>query len=304
MKQLLFVLPGGIPIFGYGLMLCLAFLSTMGLSAWLAKREKLNPEHVLDLAFWVFLPGILGARVCYFIEYPGEFRSFADLFKIWNGGIVLYGGMIGGTIGGLSYWRLKRFPLLPMLDVVAPSIALGIALGRFGCFLNGCCYGDPCELPWAVSFPYGSMPWAEQLQRTFPPEFQHAPFSEIPEEVIKTALIQHPELRQGSLPIHPTQLYSSIDGLISLILLLAYFPLRRRDGEVIALLLVTFPITRILIENLRDDEGPAAGGMTIAQILSIGFLMTGVALWAYVLLQPKRRFADEASQTPSLTSTR
>src|SRR4051794_18778660 len=155
MHQVLFEIPGtGIKIFGYGLMLFLAFLASMNLAAWRARREKLDPEVVYDLALWVFLGGLVGARAFYVVQYWGtRIHTIWDIFEIWKGGIVLYGSILGGTLTFFLYRALRPFPLRPMLDVVAPALALGIALGRLGCFLNGCCYGDVCDLPWAVAFP-------------------------------------------------------------------------------------------------------------------------------------------------------
>src|SRR5262245_2268138 len=147
MQQILFRIPGvGLPIFGYGLMLFLAFLGSMHLAAWRAKREKLDPEMVYDLALWVFLGGLVGARIFYVWQYWGDrVKSIVDIFKVWEGGIVLYGSIMGGTAAFFLYRALRPFPLRPMLDVVAPALVLGIALGRIGCFLNGCCYGDVCD---------------------------------------------------------------------------------------------------------------------------------------------------------------
>src|SRR5262249_59119381 len=92
------------------------------------------------------------------IQYWGDrVRSIADVFRIWEGGIVLYGSIMGGTAAFFVYRIVRPFPLRAYLDVIAPSLALGIAIGRLGCFLNGCCYGDLCpDLPWGVSFPRSS----------------------------------------------------------------------------------------------------------------------------------------------------
>src|SRR5262249_61578320 len=105
-------------------------------------------------------------------------------------------------------------------------------------FLNGCCYGDICQLPWAVSFPAPAPPWeAHQAAH-----------------LIGTEAFR-------SLPVHPTQLYSALDGLVLTFLLTAFFPLRRRDGEVMGLLMITYPITRFLIEHLRGDEAVFVAGV-------------------------------------------
>jgi phosphatidylglycerol:prolipoprotein diacylglycerol transferase len=289
MRQVLFVIPGtGIKLFGYGLMLCAAFIGSILLAAWRARRERLDPETVYDFAFWVFVGGLIGARLFYVVQYWGtQITSVLDIFRIWKGGIVLYGSIMGGAAAFFLYWWLRRFPLRPMLDVIAPSLALGIALGRLGCFLNGCCYGDRCDLPWAVSFPgpregvpgaptlalHGSPPWADQ---------------------VRSGLID--PNRAWSLPVHPTQLYSTIDGLILVLLLSAYYPIRRRDGEVMALLMVTYPISRFLIEWLRNDERVFLAGMTISQSISVALLAAGLAFWAYLARLPRGRHADTAAE--------
>ena len=270
MRQVLFAIPGTpIKIFGYGTMLTVAFLAAMYLAAWRAKREKLNPEIMWDVAFWVIVGGVLGARLFYVWQYWGtRIKTFWQIFQVWKGGIVLYGSIMGGTLAFFLYWFSRRFPLRPMLDAVAPSLALGIAIGRLGCFLNGCCYGDLCNLPWAVRFPAPTSPWADHVD--------HGLLD------ANTA---------WSLPIHPTQLYSTIDGVILALLLSAYYPLRRRDGEVMALLMVTYPISRVLIEYLRSDEGIYFARMTISQNISILVFLCGLAFWAWLKKQPEKVLA-------------
>src|SRR5262245_3012755 len=130
MRQILFNIPlfngRSIPVFGYGVMLFIAFLAAMNLAAWRARREKLDPELFYDLALWVFIGGLLGARIFYVIQYWGvRVHSVWDIFKVWEGGIVLYGSIMGGTATFFFYWFLRRFPLRPALDVFAPSLALG-----------------------------------------------------------------------------------------------------------------------------------------------------------------------------------
>src|SRR5262249_16321097 len=212
------------------------------LVAWRAKREKLDPELLYDLSLWIFVGGLLGARLLYVWEYWGvvqdgkvQIGSLLDIFKIWKGGIVFYGSVMGGVLAFLLYWSLRRFPLRATLDAIAPALALGIAIGRLGCFLNGCCYGDRCDLPSAVSFPGQRVGVPGNRERIVEPSPPWA-------DQWRHRLI--PDKATWSLPVHPTQIYSSIDGLILFALLWAYYPLRRRDGEVMALLMVTYPVTR------------------------------------------------------------
>jgi phosphatidylglycerol:prolipoprotein diacylglycerol transferase len=284
MRQVLFKIPGvNISIFGYGVMLFFAFLLSMNLAAWRARREKLDPELIYDMSLWVLIGGLVGARLFYVWQYWGiRIHRVWEIFQVWNGGIVFYGSIMGGVLAFFVYRWLRPFPLRPVLDVLAPALALGIAIGRLGCFLNGCCYGDQCDLPWAVRFPgprsgvAGSLPWLDQVHRG-----------------------QIPETAEWSLPVHPTQIYSTVDGLVLLGLLSAYFPLRRRDGEVMALLMVTYPISRFLIEALRNDEGVFFAGMTISQNVSVLLLVCGLAFWAYLSRQPRTRYADETHDPSS-----
>lgn len=303
MRPILFELPFiHWPIFGYGMMLCVALIATMWLSGRLARNHGLNPDHVYDLGIWVFLFGIIGARLFWVIQYRDRIDSFAEVFQIWNGGIVLYGGILGGTIGGLIHWSRVRYPLRAMLDVLAPSIGLGIALGRIGCFLNGCCYGDACDLPVAVRFPVESPAWWQQVRDRLPEE-ERLGLKPMSEESLQRVLRENPPLREASLPVHPTQLYSSIDGFLLMVLTLSYYPIRRRDGEVIALLMIALPITRFLIEFLRNDEGVFLAGMTISQAISIWMLMGGLAFWFWIASQPRLRHEDQLRAANQATAS-
>ena len=161
MRQVLFTIPifGGVKIFGYGAMLVLAFIGSTWLATWRARREKLDPDVILDMAFWIFFIGLVGARLFYCVQYWGRgINTLLDVVQYWKGGIVYYGGVLGGSVAFFVYRYFRPFPLRPYLDAIAPAIMVGTLFGRLGCFLNGCCYGDVCNLPWAVSFPKFSPP--------------------------------------------------------------------------------------------------------------------------------------------------
>ena len=166
----------GLPIRGYGAMLLAAVVSAVALAAWRAQRVGVDVDLIYTLAFWAILPGFLGARVYYIVtKWPRDFAPvYAEhglgallgaLVNIAQGGIVFYGSLIGGVLGlGVFLYKYKM-PVLGTLDLLTPSLMLGLALGRLGCLLNGCCYGGPCDLPWAVSFPAGSPPHVAQFQQ-------------------------------------------------------------------------------------------------------------------------------------------
>jgi phosphatidylglycerol:prolipoprotein diacylglycerol transferase len=261
----------GIRLHSFSLTMLLACFGALALTAWRARRERLDPESVYGLSTWLLTGGIIGARAMYLKQHPEALHGFGDLFKIWQGGIVFYGCILGGLIGSLIYWARHPFPFRPMADAVAPALAWGIALGRVGCFLNGCCYGSVTDHRLAIEFPAGSPAWLRHVE---------------------TGLI--PSFAPHSLAVHPTQLYAALDGLLLLALLTAYFPLRRRDGEVMALLMITYPVTRFLNECLRGDEGAIFAGLSAAQLISVGLFLAGLVTCGYLARQPRARYVDSA----------
>ncbi|MFO0929786.1 MAG: prolipoprotein diacylglyceryl transferase family protein [Gemmataceae bacterium] len=156
--------PDGIPIYGFGMMLFLAFLLCTWLAGRRAEREGIRKETVQDLAIWVFIGGLLGARITYLLNEnprPSLVEFVRKLPLIWEGGIVLYGSILGGVASYfLAYalvYRKQGLHTRRLLDAIAPAIALGLCLGRMGCFLNGCCFGQvacaDCAAVTPVGFP-------------------------------------------------------------------------------------------------------------------------------------------------------
>jgi CDGSH-type Zn-finger protein len=174
----------------------------------------------------------------------------------------------------LAAWRFasRRGLSLPRLaDCIAPGLLVGLAIGRIGCFLNGCCYGGPCDLPWAVRFPPDSPPWLDQAARGM-----------LPAVAVDGG-------RPWSLPVHPAQLYAAIDAAILAVLACCATatPLARRDGQVFALVLTLHPISRLLLEAIRVDEPPALGTpLSISQLVSLVLLTLAGAVWWWTARQP------------------
>ena len=351
--------PEGLPIRGYGMMMMLAVVAATALAAWRAKRLGLNPDLMLSLIFWMLVPGIIGARAFYVIEYwPGYWRVYTEpggglgaflgsIVNLAEGGLVVYGAFIGGVAGLLLFVRKHRLPLLAVCDLIAPSMVLGLAIGRIGCFLNGCCFGAVCDHPWAVTFPDGappeySPPYRAQVERGQMYGFTLSGNPDATPHVLAVC-VNSPAGRAGlkpgdrlesangyrlsntgeaywalretfgqrqpldiqvegdgeirvseiappprSLPVHPTQIYSAANGLILCLLLLVFARFQRRDGEVFALLLLIYPISRFFIEWLRTDEAAIFGtGMSISQNVSLLLLICAAGLWFYVLRQPR-----------------
>ena len=260
-----------LPIFGYGFMLLVGFLAALKFAQRRAVHVGIDKELVFDAGFWVLVCGIVGARTFFLLQY-GD-RVFAGkqggelitaVFNLSQGGIVLYGGVLGGAAAYFWFCWKKQVNALNLADVVTPSIFLGIGFGRIGCLLNGCCFGDRCELPWGISFPPSSIAWMELVQRGFLDRSAPATF-----------------------PLHPSQIYSAINGFLLAWVMASFFPHRRRPGEVFALGCIIYPITRFVIEFLRGDEmGQLGTGLTISQLVSLGICTAGVALFAVLSRRP------------------
>ena len=269
----------GVPVRGYGVMLLLAAAAGTWLSIVRGRRVGFDADTILALGMEVFLWGLVGARLFYVIEYREQFfppgrsliAAIPDVLNIAAGGLVVFGAL---PTAGWAAWRFARrrgLSLFALADCIAPGLLVGLALGRVGCFLNGCCYGGPCDLPWAVQFPPESPPWLDQAARGLlpPPDSPGSP--------------------PRSLPVHPAQLYAAFDAALLALLAVVFTPLARRDGEVFALVLTLHPLSRLLLEAIRVDEPPALGTpFSISQLVSLVLLAAAVALWWHLSRQPLR----------------
>ena len=284
MWKVLFDLPwNGPSITSFSIALAVACFAALKLTAWRARREGLPVATVYDLAFWLISGGFLGARMLFIAMHAETLHSPLDIFKVWQGGIVFYGCIIGGLIGSCIFYARHPFPFRAMADAVAPALCLGVAIGRLGCFFNGCCFGARSNLPWAVRFPADSAPWAAHVQNTW---------------VSITS--------SQSLPVHPTQLYAAFNGFLLLGVLTLYYPHRRRDGEVFALAMLTYPVFRFLEESLRDDEAGILLGLTLSQCISVLIFVVGLCFCGYLSTFKRGRHCDAVARvsTKSTVSTR
>jgi phosphatidylglycerol:prolipoprotein diacylglycerol transferase len=166
------VFPDGLPIRGYGVMLLAGIVSGVAMAMIRARRGGLDPEVILSLAIWLVVCGVVGARLFFVVEYWDE--KFAgknvrdtllEILNVPQGGLVIYGGFVGAAVGFAAFVRKHKLPFLAMADLVAPSMMVGLALGRIGCLLNGCCYGGQTDWPWHVTFPANSPPYEDQASR-------------------------------------------------------------------------------------------------------------------------------------------
>lgn len=163
--------PLGLPIRGYGVMMLCGIIAGVVVASYRAHQMGLDPEHIHSLAFWMFLSGIFGARLFYVLQYWQSFQqdtiaaTMFEILKFTEGGLVVYGSLIGGLLAWLLFCRHRKLPTLAIGDIIAPAMLIGLAFGRIGCLANGCCYGGVCEnqLP-SLVFPQLSPPYFDQLE--------------------------------------------------------------------------------------------------------------------------------------------
>ena len=210
---------GPLTIHTYGLLLAIAFLSGISLAVRQAKVEGEDPQKIFDLCFYLVVAAILGSRLLFVVL---NYRFYLDnplhIFKLWKGGLVFYGGLLGALAVGSWYMKRHKLPLWKLTDILAPSIALGQTIGRLGCFTAGCCYGKPANAAWAVTF--------SDLNCLAP----------------------------TGIPLHPVQLYSSAAALVVFLLLLLIYRLHRFRGQVFWSYVVLYSVSRFILEFWRGDE--------------------------------------------------
>jgi phosphatidylglycerol---prolipoprotein diacylglyceryl transferase len=244
----------------YGVMVATAFLAGLWTAGRRGPLAGVAGEKIVDLGPWAILGAIVGSRVFYIVSYWHEAfagKPIGELFMIWKGGLVYYGGLIGAALAFIIYVKLKKLPLWKLADVFAPSIPLGCFFGRIGCFLNGCCYGRPCNLPWAVCYPADN------------------------------------PLEPPTHPVHPTQLYDSLLNLCLYGFLAWLFRRRKFDGQVFSTYLVGYALLRSFVEFFRGDylleQRYFGGWATPAHLVSLLILVAGLVLLQVLpRLAPKR----------------
>ena len=240
---------GSWPVYAYGVLLAAAYLAGLQLAVARARRAGLDATRVMDLGIYLIIAALVGAKLMlvlvdfrYFLNQPGEILSLV------RAGGIFYGGLIAAVAVGLVLVRRYGLPTWGTADLVAPGIALGHVVGRFGCLLAGCCYGRPTSVPWAITF---TNPLAAGNVGT-------------PLDV----------------PLHPTQLYDAGAELAILALLLA----TERKGQPFAgrtfwLYVLLYGLSRFVIEFYRGDERGMLGPLSTSQVVSLVAVPLAVVMW-------------------------
>ena len=232
---------GSLKIYSYGVFVALGFLAALWVAGIEIARKGMDREKFYDLGFWIVISAICGARLFHVAVYWEHYRAApSEILKLWNGGLVFYGGFIAAAAASFLFLRRNRMPFLPTADAAAIGIPLGLAFGRIGCASAGCCYGKFSTLPWAIVF--------------------SDPASLAPLHI----------------PLHPTQIYES---LASFAIFGVLFATRKRfetPGMRFWTMLIMYGIARSILEIFRDDPRGFLGPFSESQIVSAVLIVYAV----------------------------
>ena len=248
----------------YGILVAVGFLVGLWTASRRGVRDGLPREAILDLGLWLILGGIVGARAWFVASYWKEFfaaEPIWEVFMIQRGGLVYYGGLLGATLASVAWLLHQGIPLWKAADALAPSIALGHIFGRIGCLMNGCCYGSPTHLPWAIHFP--------------------------------------PHHATGGAGVHPTQIYESILNLALFAGLAGWHRHRKFEGQIFAAYLILYAALRFAVENFRGDYHfrHFGGLLTPGQLASPAVFLAGIVLY-FLLHQSGNQSGKKANLHP------
>ena len=236
---------GPLTLHTYGLFLAIGFIIGLSVAVRIGKKHGIEPQQIMDLGLILIISGIIGSRIVYVLmDISYYLENPLDIFKIWQAGLVFSGGLLAAIIAGFFYLRHHKLDMLQMGDILAPSIAIGQAIGRIGCFMAGCCYGKPTNVPWGVIF-------------TNP-------------KIIPSHLLY--------IPLHPTQLYASFGNFMIFFILMILSAKKRFNGQVFIWYLILHSTARLIIERFRgDDRGIFLGTQwTVTQFITILILFSAI----------------------------
>jgi phosphatidylglycerol:prolipoprotein diacylglycerol transferase len=269
-----------IPIYSYGVMLGLSLVVGWYLTLTLAERDGLPKETMANCYVFTAIAAIIGSRLLYIVTNLDEFKQFSDIFALRRGGLVAYGGFIGGYVGSWMYLQRHKIRLMPWADVAVPSLASGLLITRIGCYLFGCDFG--------TTLPKSAPAWLAKMG-TFPHWAAGTLDSGEGSPAYVRHLVTHHDRAialNSSLPVHPTQIYESLCGLLLLGVLLWQRKNQKFRGQIFFLFAFGYGVLRFLLEIIRDDEERGVYGPVMAQhilipgallLMALGFVF-GIAL--------------------------
>jgi len=248
---------GSLTIYTYGSFVALGFFTAIIVSRILAKKNNIDTQLITDMIFTILVSALIGSRLLYvIINFSYYKNNLISVFKIWDGGLVFYGGFLASVLGSYIFIKVKKLNIWKTADVVTPGIALGHAIGRIGCLFAGCCYGKECHKPWAITF--------------------SNPDSLAPLEI----------------SLHPTQIYSSLSNLFIFLILLFLFRIKKFHGQIFFSYLLIYSILRSYIETFRGDFRGDFFGFPVSVSQGISLIIGLIAIFMLSYLYIKNNDTD------------
>lgn len=255
MRKVLFQI-GSFSVYSYGFMIAIGIILAGVMFMKRADKEKYNDDSLFNALFLTVLFGMLGGKILYILVNIKSVIDDPSILLNYGEGFVVYGGILAGVIALAFYSKKKKWNVLETFDLAAPSVALGQAFGRIGCFLAGCCYGKETNLWIGVKFPTNS-------------------------------------LAPSGVYLHPTQLYSSAFDFALVIVLILFARNNKKKGRVFSMYLILYSIGRFLVEFLRNDERGAIGILSTSQFIAIFTLILGIIIFNFDKLKRRVKKSEE-----------
>ena len=268
----------GLNVHWYGIMVALGFLASLAVLEYKRGYARMTSDQVIDLSIIIVVCGIVGARIAYVIQFFDQFRNdFWKVIRIDQGGLVFYGGFILAALVIFRYVRKHKLCMSRILDICAPAMAIGHAFGRVGCFVQGCCFGRPCQA-FGVVYPPGTAPAAR--------------YPDLNSVFLNIKL--YGKAAASSLQLLPVQLFEAAGNLLLGLALLFLFRKIRKSGMIAACYFVCYGIMRFILEFFRGDHTDRIIGMTRAQLIGL-FIMIPVGIFCYVYF---RKHGEDVNTEP------
>lgn len=240
---------GSFTIHTYGVCIALGALLGITLIAHEAKKQGYDQQKILDLTFYLLITAIIGSRVFYvLLNVKYYLHHPLEMVMIWRGGLVFYGGFLSAFAFCFLYLKKHQLPFWKTYDLLMPGLAMGEAIGRIGCFFAGCCYGKPTDLPWSIIF-------------------------------------THPHsLAKLGVPLHPTQLYSSLKAFIIFFILISIRRYLKGEGQLTWIYILLYAIGRLIIEPIRGDARGLLilGSVTLTQTIALSLIPIALFMVYYL----------------------
>jgi phosphatidylglycerol:prolipoprotein diacylglycerol transferase len=253
------------PLFGrnivwYGIIVTLGIIAGFLYVMYRSKHEDIKSDDILDIAIYTIISAMLGARLYYVVMNLDHYDTFLEVIAIWNGGIAIYGGIIGGALAVLIVSKIKKLKTARIYDMIAPGVMLGQVIGRWGNFVNAEAFGTQTTLPWRMGIhKIGKFTYTTPIY------------------------------------VHPTFLYESIWNAIGFVLINLYYKKKKYDGQIFLMYIVWYGFGRMFIEGLRTDSLMIGNIIRISQLIAFLSVIIGLILLAVFDLRVKKHLI--ASET-------